>query len=32
MTCARLGDGGADGPFGTLIHVLQSMGLTGGED
>jgi hypothetical protein len=31
MTCARLGDGGVDGPCGTLIHIL-SVGLTGGED
>jgi hypothetical protein len=30
--CARLGDGVADGPCGTLIHVLWSVGLTSGED
>jgi hypothetical protein len=32
MTCARLGDGGADEPCGTLIHVLRSVGQTGRED
>jgi hypothetical protein len=31
-TCASVGDGGADGPCGTLIHVLRSVGLTCGED
>jgi hypothetical protein len=31
-TCASVGDGGADGPCGTLIHVRRSVGLTGGDD
>jgi hypothetical protein len=30
-TCARLNDVGAGGPYWTLIHILRSVGLTGGE-